>query len=77
MRQPISRYDMVLRLLGAIAKGLFIAMFSCTVLVIVAALLGAAAPAWALYTWVWSVFWRTGLAVLALIAVVTMLDSWQ
>ncbi|NMF82415.1 hypothetical protein [Nodosilinea sp. P-1105] len=77
MRRPISRYDIVLRLLGAIAKGLFIAMFSCTVLVIVAALLGAAAPAWEVYTWVWSVCWRTGLMILALIAVVTMLDSWQ
>ncbi|MGB3135951.1 MAG: hypothetical protein WBG38_17685 [Nodosilinea sp.] len=77
MRQPVSRYDMLLKLLGAIAKVLFIGMFMCTVLTVVAALLGAVTPALLLFELVWGWFWRLGLSILATIAVVTMLDGWQ
>lgn len=77
MRRPVSRYDMILQLLGAIAKALFIGMFVCTVLTVVAAILGAATPALLMFELVWGWFWRMGLSILALIAIVTMLDGWQ
>lgn len=77
MRRPVSRYDMLLRLLGALTKTLFISMFICTVLAVLAALFGAAAPAYWIYQWIWAFFWRVGVLILATIAVVTMLDGWQ
>lgn len=77
MRRPVSRYDMVLRLLGFLAKALFIGLFICTVLVVLAALFGAAAPALLIYQWVWAGFWRLGATLLAMIAIVTLLDGWQ
>jgi hypothetical protein len=30
MRRPVSRYDLLLRILGALAQALFIGMFICT-----------------------------------------------
>ena len=56
MRRPVSRYDMLLRLLGALTKALFISMFICTVLAVLAALFGAAAPAYWIYQWIWAFF---------------------
>lgn len=77
MRRPVSRYDMLLRLLGSLTKMLFISMFICTVLALLAALFGAAAPAYWIYQWIWAFFWRVCVLILATIAVVTMLDGWQ
>ena len=77
MRRPVSRYDIILQGLGVIAKALFIGMFVCTVLTVLAALLGAVTPALMVFELVWGWFWRLGLSILATIAIVTMLDGWQ
>jgi hypothetical protein len=77
MRRPISRYDMLLQLLGSAAKALFIGMFICTVLVVLAAIFGAGTQALIIYWLIWAFFWRSGLSLMAVTAVVTLLDSWQ
>ena len=77
MRRPISRYDMLLWLLGLLGKGLFIGLFACTVLVVLAALLGAGAHALPIYQWIWGFFWRSCIALMAVTAVVALLDSLQ
>jgi hypothetical protein len=77
MRRPVSRYDLLLRILGALAQALFIGMFICTVLVVVAAIFGAGAQALFIYQLIWAFFWRMSLSLMAVTAVVTLLDSWQ
>jgi hypothetical protein len=77
MRRPVSRYDLLLRMLGSLAKLLFISMFICTVLTVLAGLFGAVEPAYWIYRWIWAFFWRVCVTILATIAVVTMLDGWQ
>jgi hypothetical protein len=77
MRRPISRYDMLLLLLGSLAKALFIGMFICTVLVVLAGMLGFGSQALLIYRLIWALFWRSSLSLMAVTAVVTLLDSWQ
>jgi hypothetical protein len=59
MRRPISRYDMLLLLLGSLAKALFIGMFICTVLVVLAGMLGFGSQALLIYRLIWALFWRS------------------
>jgi len=68
---------MPLQLLGAIAKALFIGMFGCTVLTVLAALLGAATPALLVFELIWGFFWRICVSILAIIAIVTMMEGWR
>ena len=77
MRRPVSFYDYLLRFLGALAKTLFVALFVCTVLVVLAALFGQGSWALPIYLVVWGIFWRTAVTILAIIAIVTMLDGLQ
>jgi hypothetical protein len=77
MRRPISRYDMLLQLLGSMAQALFIGMFICTVLVVLAAIFGIGTQALLIYQLVWAFFWRSSLSLMVVTAVVTLLDSWQ
>lgn len=77
MRRPSSRYDLLLLLLGSLAKALFIGMFICTVLVVLAAIFGAGTQALLIYRLIWALCWRMSLSLMTVTAVVTLLDSWQ
>ncbi len=77
MRRMTSRYDLLLGLLGLLGKALFIGLFACTVLVVLAALLGFGTPALLAYQWGWGFFWRSCLALMVVTGVVALLDSLQ
>ena len=77
MRRPVSVYDVLLRFLGALAKVLFVTLFVCTVLAVLATIFGAGTLALPIYLAVWGLFWRTAVTILAIIAIVTMLDGLQ
>jgi hypothetical protein len=77
MRSPISRYDMVLQLLGLLGKGLFVGMFACTVLAVLGAFLGFGPFALEIYLFIWAFFWRMCITLMAISAIVTLLDGLQ
>lgn len=75
-RQPFHGVSLM-ELLGQSIKLLFSSMFICTVMVVLAGIFGAGAEALMIYQIIWSFFWRICLALLGIIAVLTMLDSLQ
>lgn len=75
MRQPKFGYDTVLLLLGQLIKFLFIGIFVCTVLVVLAGIFGAGEEALLIYQLVWGFFWRICIALMAFIAVFVLFES--
>lgn len=77
MRQPLNSYETLLKLIGWLIKVLFISMFSCTVLVVLAGIFGAGDVFLPIYQAIWNVFWRVCASLIGAIAIVTMLDGLQ
>lgn len=75
-RQPLHGVSLM-ELLGQTIKLLFSVMFICTVMVVLAGIFGAGSQALMIYQIVWGFFWRICLALLGIIAVLTMLDGLQ
>ncbi|MGF1567715.1 MAG: hypothetical protein ACFCVD_06550 [Nodosilinea sp.] len=77
MRKPTRLFDLLLEALGSLTKMLFISMFISTVLVILAGIFGLGPEALLIYQILWGFFWRLCLSLVAIIAIVSMLDSLQ
>ncbi|MBE7382884.1 MAG: hypothetical protein F6J95_015900 [Leptolyngbya sp. SIO1E4] len=75
-RQQVS-YNTLLRLIGVIAKFLFVGMFICTVVCLLTAAFGAPDVALSLYSSVWNLFWRTGLTLLCVLSVIITWEALQ
>lgn len=73
-RHPFKQTS-ALYTLGQIIKLLFICMFICTVIILLASIFGAGAPALAIYQIIWGFFWRISLSLLGIVAVFVMLDG--
>jgi hypothetical protein len=66
-----------MQMLGQTIKLLFSALFICTVMVVIAGIFGAGVQALIIYQIMLGCFWRICLALLGIIAVLTMLDGLQ
>lgn len=66
-----------MQILGQTIKLLFSALFICTVMVVIAGIFGAGVQALMIYQIMLGCFWRICLALLGIIAVLTMLDGLQ
>jgi energy-coupling factor transporter transmembrane protein EcfT len=66
-----------MQMLGQTIKLLFSALFICTVMVVIAGIFGAGVQALMIYQIMLGFFWRICLALLGIIAVLTMLDGLQ
>jgi hypothetical protein len=66
-----------MQMLGQSIKLLFSALFICTVMVVIAGIFGAGVQALMIYQIMLGFFWRICLALLGIIAVLTMLDGLQ
>ena len=75
MRQPINKQDTLMLMIGSLTKILFVSMFICTVLVVLAGIFGAGSIVLPIYQAVWSVFWRVCASLMGVIAIVTMLSG--
>jgi hypothetical protein len=75
MREPKVGYDTDLLLLGKLLKFLFIGIFVCTVLVVLASIFGAGEDALLIYQLIWGFFWRICIALMAFISVLVLYES--
>jgi hypothetical protein len=75
MRRPLNPYDALMLIIGFLIKFLFVSMFSCTVLVVLAGLFGAGDIALALYQAIWAIVWKVCVSLMGAIAIVTMLSG--
>ncbi len=75
MRRPTPKYETMLLVLGLLTKTLFISMFCSTVLVVLAGIFGFGQEAILVYQMIWGFFWRLCLSLMAIIAIVAMLEG--
>ncbi|NJL47267.1 MAG: hypothetical protein HC929_06940 [Leptolyngbyaceae cyanobacterium SM2_5_2] len=75
MRRPTPKYETMLLILGLLTKVLFISMFCSTVLVVLAGIFGLGQEAILVYQMIWGFFLRLCLSLMAIIAIIAMLDS--